>query len=72
MDVKNLPMRANRAADSARLYLGKPALTRGEIGRRIAALLPDGAVVNLGAGLPMQVANFIAERPVVLHARTGC
>jgi 3-oxoacid CoA-transferase len=71
MDVKNLPMRVNRAADSARLYLGKPALTREEIGRRVAALMPDGAVVNLGAGLPTQVANFIAERPVILHSENG-
>ena len=50
MDVKNLPMRVNRPADSARLYLGKPALTREQIGRRVAALMPDGAVVNLGRG----------------------
>ena len=71
MDVKNLPMRVNRAADSARLYLGKPALTREEIGRRVAALMPDGAVVNLGAGLPTQVANFIAGRPVILHSENG-
>jgi 3-oxoacid CoA-transferase len=71
MDVKNLPMRANRPADSAREYLGKPALTREQIGRRIAALLPDGVVVNLGAGLPTQVANFIADRPVVLHSENG-
>ena len=71
MDVKNLPMRVNRAADSARLYLGKPALTREEIGRRVAALMPDGAVVNLGAGLPTQVANFISERPVILHSEKG-
>jgi len=34
MDVKNLPMRVNRPADSARRYLGKPALTREGIGRR--------------------------------------
>ena len=71
MDVKNLPMRANRPASSARSYLGKPGLTREEIGRRVAALLPDGAVVNLGAGLPTQVANFVTSRPVILHAENG-
>jgi 3-oxoacid CoA-transferase len=71
MDVKNLPMRVNRPATSARSYLGKPGLTREQIGRRIAALLPDGAVVNLGAGLPTQVANFIADRPVILHSENG-
>ena len=71
MDLKNLPKRANRPASSAREYLGKPALTRAEIGRRTAALLPDGAIVNLGAGLPVQVANFIAGRPVTLHSENG-
>jgi 3-oxoacid CoA-transferase len=71
MDVKNLPRRSNRPAASARTYLGKPGLTRAEIGRRTAALLPDGAVVNLGAGLPVQVAEFVAGRPVVLHAENG-
>jgi 3-oxoacid CoA-transferase len=71
MDVKNLPRRSNRPAASARTYLGKPGLTRAEIGRRTAALLPDSAVVNLGAGLPVQVAEFVAGRPVVLHAENG-
>jgi len=28
-------------------------------------------VVNLGAGLPTQVANFIADRPVILHSENG-
>lgn len=71
MDVKNLPMRANRPATSARPYFGKEALTREQIGRRVAALFPDGAVVNLGAGLPTQVANFLGARPVTLHSENG-
>ena len=71
MDVHTLPKRANRPAESAKQYLGKPALTRAEIGRRAAALLPDSAVVNLGAGLPVQVANWVTQRPVVLHAENG-
>jgi 3-oxoacid CoA-transferase len=71
MDVKNLPMRPSRPSDSARTYLGKPGLTRGEIARRAAALLPDGAVVNLGAGLPNLVSNYIGERPVILHSENG-
>src|ERR1700752_4469215 len=71
MDVQNLPKRDNRPAESGRLYLGKQALTRAEIGRRAAAMLPDNAVVNLGAGLPVQVANWVTERPVVLHAENG-
>jgi 3-oxoacid CoA-transferase len=70
-DIRNLPQRANRPATSARQYLGKPALSRAEIGRRAAALLPDDAVVNLGAGLPVQVAEWVTERPVVLHAENG-
>ncbi|MBO0805210.1 MAG: 3-oxoacid CoA-transferase subunit A [Nocardiopsaceae bacterium] len=71
MDVKNLPMRANRPPTSARSYHGKQGLTREQVGRRVAALLPDEAVVNLGAGMPVQVANFVASRPVVLHAENG-
>ena len=71
MDVKNLPMRPSRPADSAREYFGKRALTRAEIARRTARLLPDGAVVNLGAGLPNLVSNYIGERSVVLHSENG-
>jgi 3-oxoacid CoA-transferase len=71
MDVQNLPMRPSRPAGSARSYLGKPALTRQEIGRRVAGLLPDAAVVNLGAGLPALVANFLRERAVILHSENG-
>ncbi len=71
LDVKNLPARVSRPASSARSYHGKPALTREEIGRRVAALLPDGAVVNLGAGLPALVANFLGGRAVILHSENG-
>ena len=71
MDVQNLPMRPSRPAGSARSYHGKPALTREQIGRRVAAMLPDGAVVNLGAGLPALVANFLRERAVILHSENG-
>jgi 3-oxoacid CoA-transferase len=71
MDVKNLPMRVSRPATSARSYLGRPALTREEMGRRVAALLPDHAVVNLGAGLPTLVANHIGGRPITLHSENG-
>ena len=71
MDVRNLPMRVSRPADSAREYLGKRALARDEIARRAARLLPDGAVVNLGAGLPNLVSNHVVTRPVVLHSENG-
>jgi 3-oxoacid CoA-transferase len=71
LDVRNLPMRVARPAGSARSYHGKPGLTRAGIGRRIAALLPDCAVVNLGAGLPTQVASFLGAREVILHSENG-
>lgn len=71
MDVKNLPMRPSRPADNAREYLGKPALTRAEVAHRTARLLPDGAVVNLGAGLPNLVSNYIGDRAVILHSENG-
>ena len=72
MDVHNLPKRPNRPPSLARQYLGKPALTRAEIGRRAAALLPDGAVVNLGAWAPGAGRELRpTDRPVVLHAENG-
>lgn len=71
VDVSELPQRTNRPADSRREYNGKPALSRQEIGRRAAALLEDGAVINLGAGLPNQVVNFLDGRSVSLHAENG-
>ncbi|WP_431874173.1 3-oxoacid CoA-transferase [Amycolatopsis sacchari] len=71
LDVRNLPMRPSRAADSAREYGGKPALTRAGMARRTAALLPDGATVNLGAGLPTLVSDFVGDRPVALHSENG-
>ncbi|TNC26869.1 3-oxoacid CoA-transferase [Amycolatopsis alkalitolerans] len=71
MDVRNLPMRPSRSADSAREYGGKPGLTRAEMARRTAALLPDGAVVNLGAGMPTLVSDFVGDRAVTLHSENG-
>ena len=71
MDVKNLPMRVSRPAASGRLYDGKSALTREQIARRTARLLDDGWVVNLGAGLPNLVSNFIGDRNVILHSENG-
>ncbi|GAB2965911.1 3-oxoacid CoA-transferase [Amycolatopsis acidiphila] len=71
LDVQNLPMRPSRSAGSAREYGGKPGLTRAEMARRTAALLPDGATVNLGAGLPTLVSDFVGDRPVTLHSENG-
>ena len=41
------------------------------IARRVAANLRDGEVINLGIGIPTLVADFIEDRPLVLHTENG-
>ena len=65
------PFGPRRAADTARLYNGKPALTRAAIAKRAARLVKDGTCVNLGTGMPTQVSNFLQNRDVLLHAENG-
>ena len=46
--------------------------TREQMAQRVAQDIPDGAVVNLGIGLPTLVANHLpADREVILHSENG-
>jgi 3-oxoacid CoA-transferase subunit B len=50
----------------------KPRLDRQTIALRVAKEFEDGAVVNLGGGIPTLAANFVPEgRTVVFHAENG-
>jgi 3-oxoacid CoA-transferase B subunit len=50
----------------------KERLDRQTIAFRVAKEFPDGAVVNLGAGIPVLAANFVPESKMVFfHAENG-
>jgi 3-oxoacid CoA-transferase B subunit len=50
----------------------KDRLDRQTIALRVAKEFPDGAVVNLGGGIPTLAANFVPEgKTVIFHAENG-
>ena len=50
----------------------KERLDRQAIARRVAMEFPDGAIVNLGAGIPVLASNYVPEgRTVIFHAENG-
>lgn len=47
-------------------------LSRDQIARRVARDIPEGAYVNLGIGLPTQVANYLpADKEIFLQSENG-
>ena len=47
-------------------------LDRNGIAERVARDIPEGWLVNLGIGIPTQIADFVpAEREVIFHAENG-
>jgi len=52
--------------------LSKPRLTREQIAQRAALELPDGAIVNLGWGIPNLIAAYVPlEITVYFHSENG-
>ncbi|NDK32564.1 3-oxoacid CoA-transferase subunit A [Nesterenkonia haasae] len=71
VNVSSLPQRSSRPAGSHQECNGKPPLSRAEISRRAAAILDTSSVINLGAGPPNQVVNYLDGRDVVFHSENG-
>ena len=47
-------------------------LSRAEISYLVAHDFPDGSIVNLGIGMPTQVADFLPkDREILLHSENG-
>ena len=52
--------------------ISTPTWTRDEIAQRVARDIPEGAIVNLGIGLPTLVANHLPpDREILMHSENG-
>jgi 3-oxoacid CoA-transferase len=61
----------SRVMEGAAAGTGAVGLPPDLMALRVAGLLRDGEVVNLGLGLPTLVSNYIEGRDVTLHAENG-
>ena len=71
--VSTLPKHgpARRGHDVPRTYNGKPAWTRRQMAELAASLLPEGAYVNLGLGIPSYLSSCAGDRQLILHGENG-
>lgn len=50
----------------------RPRLTRQQIAQLVADDIPDGAVANLGIGIPTLVSDYLSnDREIVMHSENG-
>ncbi|MBL4818096.1 MAG: succinyl-CoA--3-ketoacid-CoA transferase, partial [Deltaproteobacteria bacterium] len=45
--------------------------TREQMAQKAAEQIKDGEVVNLGIGMPTLVANYLKDRPIMIHSENG-
>jgi 3-oxoacid CoA-transferase len=71
--VSALPKHApdRRDHEAPRTYNGKPAWTRRQMAELAASLLPEGAYVNLGLGIPSYLSSYASDRQLILHGENG-